>query len=278
MVANVSPGDERRRADGPVRNDRLGVTRAGVSRVVAVQTAADEWNVLAKDFDDLSYRQTPAYVAEAARAENAAAEFVAFRSGAEVVGLCALRIKKIPGLPIGVAYVAHGPICTRNGQCSWDVYSDCLSALTREYASKRGLVLRVTPSYGAARNFDDAIAALAAAGFRLTSRPRRQTIVLAVDRDLGEIRRKLSGKWRNMLVQSERLALSIVESTDPDNFSVMASMLVELERKKGFVSARDVAFFERVQRRAVSPTEQLKLHFAQHEGRIVAASSDLVRR
>ena len=96
--------------------------------------------------------------------------------------------------------------------------------------------------------------------------------MLAVDRDLAQIRRGLNGKWRNMLVQSERLAIATTESTDPEKFAVMASMLTELERKKGFSSARDVPFFERVQRRAMSPPEQLKLYLATFEGQIVSAS------
>jgi lipid II:glycine glycyltransferase (peptidoglycan interpeptide bridge formation enzyme) len=248
------------------------MTAGAASRLATAPMTASEWRALASGFDDLSYHQCPAYVAEAARAEGAAAEFVAFRSGEEVVGLCALRIKKLPGLPIGIAYVAHGPLCARNGDCSWAAYSDCLSALGREYVSKRRLVLRVAPCYAASRNSNAALAALASAGFRVTVRPPKRTMLLALDRDLGEIRRKLNGKWRNMLVQFERQAISIVDSTNPDEFALLASMLTELERRKGFSSARDVAFFERVQRRAVSPGEQLRLHCARLEGRTVSAS------
>ena len=242
------------------------------SRLLTVRVAGDEWNAVAANFDDLSYHQSPAYVTEAALAEGAAAEVVAFRSGAEVAGVGAVRIKKLPGLPIGVAYVAHGPICARNGKYSWDVYSDCLKALSDGYVSKRGLVLRVAPFYAASRDRDAATDAFLRAGFRLTAQPAKRTIMLALDRDLGQIRRGLNGKWRNMLVQSERLPISIVESTDPREFTVMASLLTELERKKGFRSARDVAFFERVQRRAVSPGERLKLHFAYLEGQVISAS------
>lgn len=240
--------------------------------LLTVPLAGDEWSAAAAEFDDLSYQQTPAYVTEAALAEGAAAEVVAFRSGAQVAGLCAVRMKKIPGLPLGIAYVAHGPICRRNGDCSWKVYSECLKALSNHYVANRGLVLRVAPSYEASRRCDAATDAFLAAGFRLTGRPAKRTIMLAVDRDLGQIRRGLNGKWRNMLVQSERLPLSIVESTEPAEFAVMASLLTELERKKGFRSARDVAFFEQVQRRALSPRERLKLHFAYFEGRVVSAS------
>jgi hypothetical protein len=241
------------------------------SRVIAVQMAGSEWSALAADFDDLSYRQLPAFVVEAALADGAIAEFVALRAGNEIAGVCSLRIKKLPGLPIGVAYASHGPLCMRDGKYSSDVYSDCLNALSKRYVTERGLVLRVAPPYAAARDPGVAMDAFVRAGFRLTTQPPRRTIMLAVDRDVAQIRRELYGRWRYKLVQSERLAITIVEAADPAEIAVMAPMLSELAYRKRFRSARSVAFFERVQR-AASPLERLKLHFALFEGRVVSAS------
>lgn len=237
----------------------------------AVQMAPDAWSDLAKAFDDLSYRQLPAYVAEAAALDRATAEFVALRAGDELVGLCAFRVKKLPGLPVGVAYALHGPLGMRGGNYSWEIYSQCLSALGGHYSSERGLVLRIAPAYAAARDALAAEAAFARAGFGLTSQPRKRTIMLALDRDLAQIRKGLNGKWRNMLVQSERLPIEIVETVDPRDFALIAPMLSELEDRKQFRSAHNVAFFERVQR-ASSPWQRFKLHFAYLDGRILSGS------
>src|SRR5260370_18214733 len=94
------------------------------SRLRAVPIAREEWCALAADFDDLSYRQFPAFVVEASRANGPAPEFVALRAGAEFAGLCALRINKPPALPIGHAYPLHGPFASRNAHNSWNPYSD----------------------------------------------------------------------------------------------------------------------------------------------------------
>src|SRR5260370_11466330 len=220
------------------------------SRLRAVPIAREEWCALAADFDDLSYRQFPAFVVEASRANGAAPEFVALRAGAEFAGLCALRIKKLPGLPIGLAYALHGPLCMRNGIYSWDLYSDCLRALSDLYVAKRGLVLRVAPPYAVSQDSGAAVDAFTRAGFGLTAESPKRTIMLALDRDLAQIRRGLNGKWRNMLVQSERLAIAIAETEDPGGFALMAPMLKELENPKRFRSAQDLAFFERMQRAA----------------------------
>src|SRR6516165_7122504 len=227
----------------------------------AVQMAPNAWNDLAKAFNDLSYRQIPAYVSEAAASDRAAAEFMALRAGAELLGLCALRVKKLPGLPVGVAYALHGPLCMRGGKYSWEVYSECLTALSRHYASERRLVLRVAPPYAAARDAGAAEDAFARAGFRRTSQSPKRTIMLALDRDLAQIRKRLNGKWRNMLVQSERLPIEVIEAANPRDFALMAPILSELEDRKQFRSAHGAAFFERVQR-ASSPWQRLKLHVA----------------
>jgi FemAB family len=240
-------------------------------RLQAVQPTRDEWVALAADFDDLSYRQFPTYAAEAALSDGAVAEFVALRAGSEIAGVCSLRVKKVPGLPIGVAYAAHGPLCMRRGKYSWKVYADCLSALSRHYVGERRLVLRVVPPYAASRDHDAALETFVRSGYRLRSDLPKRTIMLALDSDLSQIRRSLNGKWRNMLVQSERLPIMIVESSNPEDFDVMAPMLKELESRKRFRSARDVGFFKRLQRGA-SPLERLTLHIAQIEGRVVSAS------
>jgi hypothetical protein len=233
--------------------------------------APEAWSDLARRFDDLSYRQLPAYVSEAAASDRAAAEFIALRAGDELLGLCALRVKKLPGLPVGVAYALHGPLCMRGGAYSWEVYSECLTALGRHYPSERRLVLRVAPPYAAARAARAVEDVFARAGFRRTSQPPKRTIMLALDRDLAQIRKGLNGKWRNMLVQSERLPIEVVEAADPRDFELMTPMLSELEDRKQFRSAHGVAFFERVQR-ASAPWQRLKLHVAYLDGRILSAS------
>ena len=239
--------------------------------VRVVPMRSEEWGSLAASFQDLSYRQTPSFVSEMAKLIKGKPEFVALHGDGGLVGLCAVRVKRLPALPFGVAYVLHGPMTMPDRTFSGPTYAACLSALAQHYVKKRMLSLRIVPPFAASRSQTEAMEALASAGFRKLDHKTSRTILLAVDRDLAQIRKGLEQRWRNMLVSAEKVALEIVESTRPDDFRIMAPMHQDLEQKKNFRSGHEVAFFERAQRSA-APFEQVALYLARFEGRAVSAA------
>jgi CelD/BcsL family acetyltransferase involved in cellulose biosynthesis len=241
-----------------------------VESLRAVSVGHAEWSLMAPEFHDLSYRQCPSFVAEAARSNGAVPEFLSIVAGDALVGLCAIRVKKLPGLPLGVAYVSHGPLTMRNAPFSGGRYADCLSALARHYVQDRKLLLRIVPPYAASLNPAEVTQDIAAARFQRLDQFAHPTILLGVDRDLEQIRRALDGRWRNKLAQAERLAFQIVETNQPDDFRIMEPMLRDLEETKNFRSGRDLPFFERLQRSA-QKYERLTLHLARFEGRVLSA-------
>ena len=64
---------------------------------------SDEWNMLLKQFSDANYRQLSAYSTAAAARVGARSENVAISAESELLGLCNVRIRKLPVLPFGIA-------------------------------------------------------------------------------------------------------------------------------------------------------------------------------
>jgi hypothetical protein len=239
------------------------------TRITVVQTDAKSWGEAAKSFADLSYRQCPAYQHEAALSNKAKAEFILLQADGQILAVCALRVKTVPFLNIGVAYAHHGPLTMRNAVFCPAVYSECVDALADYYVGKRKLALRVIPP-DAANLFHRRIdQCLENNEFKKLDRAPRHTIMVDLDRPLSAIRQSFDGKWRNHLRQSERHDLRVEATSNPDDFAIMATMLEALEKKKTFQAAQDVSFFSRVQQNAPC-FEQLILYIGYYEGRPVS--------
>ena len=90
-------------------------------------------------FRDHSYRQCWAYGAALAARRGAVSEHVAIECGDELVGLADVRVKKLPLVGGGLAYVSGGPLV---GRRPCERLERCLEALMRHYVDRRGLTLR----------------------------------------------------------------------------------------------------------------------------------------
>ena len=115
------------------------------SPVVEV-VSSDDWDTLLKQFADANYRQLAAYSMVAAARVNALSETVAIREDGNLLGLCNVRIRKLPLLSFGIAYVNGAPLVLNSDQpidCA-TARSRCLNALRKEFVDARGHVLRVT--------------------------------------------------------------------------------------------------------------------------------------
>lgn len=233
--------------------------------------SADDWFTSAREFSDLSYRQCPAYATRSASTTRSTLEFVLLtRSDVGVVGACAVRVKKLPGLPLGVAYIHHGPLTLRSKIFDPNVFQKCLEALARHYVGERKLTLRIQPPNAAAVLNPDFDGLFKAAGFQRGSRAPRRTIIVAGDRPLPELRKKLNPKWRNKLTQSEKIDLRIVATQDPTQFQAMAPLLGALEQRKSFRAAQGISFFADVQKMA-NNFEKLTLYLGYIQDRLVSA-------
>jgi len=240
------------------------------SRLQIVHHDAASWTEIAAGFHDFNYRQCPSFAFEAAKDVSAKMEFVTLDHAGASIAACAVRVKKLPFLRMGVAFIFHGPLTMVDAKLSPGALTDSLGALRRHYVEERKLSLRLVPPDAASLAEPAMAELLGKSGFKRLDRSARRTIMLDTARPLAAIRKSLDGKWRNKLAQVEKLKIDIVETSDPARFAIMAPMLEALEDKKSFRSSRDVAFFTRVQARA-APQERLKLFLAYFQGRPVSA-------
>ncbi len=73
------------------------------------------WRELSADFQDHNYHQIWDFGVACAQRMAAASEHIAIRKDNQYIGLADVRIKHIPGLNTGVAYINDGPMARRNG-------------------------------------------------------------------------------------------------------------------------------------------------------------------
>ena len=88
--------------------------RAGTLKPMRVEPIGrTEWYREAADFRDLNYQHTWEFNLLAADRQGAGVEYVKIVDDSDVVGLASVRIKTIPLLGVGIAYIGGGPLIRR---------------------------------------------------------------------------------------------------------------------------------------------------------------------
>jgi hypothetical protein len=229
-----------------------------------------EWDELASQFDDLSYRQCGSYAELAAKNVGAKCEFVGVFEGDGIIGLANVRIKTIPLLPLGIAYVNYGPLTARQGEFTADHFGRSLAAIAQEYVYRRRLMLRVVPPLSGGQWLSEQASCFDLHSFFPSKQQKpAETFILDLSKPLEEIRKKLDGKWRSDLSKAERSNLRITKASSPSAFDSFEPLFLELVEQKNFSAPQDVAFFREVQKKAEA-YEQLVLHLAWHEDKVIA--------
>ena len=168
---------------------------------------------------DCTYEQVYEYSRAAATNIGATAVFLSISSGDHLLGVASVRLKTIPFLGRGIAYVSAGPL-TRDG--SADSWSEAriravLGALKRKLVDEEGHIFRVRlpllppiPDF----DFDPMFAEM---GFRPTNRFRTyRTLVIDLRQEIAELRKRLNGHWRTHLNYANRAGLSVDIGTGED--------------------------------------------------------------
>src|SRR5579872_1578820 len=230
----------------------------------------EEWDRFAPLFRDLTYRQCGSYAEAAARDIGATSEFVAFVDDEDLVGLANVRVKRLPFLPLGIAYLNYGPLTARRDRFVTGSFGRCLDVLAQEYVKRRGLVLRVVPPIHDGQCLHDQTTCFETRGFSRSRRYEPQaTFILDVAKPLEEIRNNFDSKWRSDLNRAQKINIRVTKTTAPADFDIFEPIFLELVQQKNFATVQDVAFFRRVQEGAQA-YERLVAHLAWYEGELVA--------
>lgn len=225
-----------------------------------------EWSALAREFTDHNLYQTWSYGELRARVDHVTVSRAVATLGGRVVALAQVRLKRIPMLRAGIAYVHHGPLWQRDG-CRPQDLREMIDLLQVEFGEKRGLSLRIAP--GLTAECDAASEILESAGFLSNCKSPDQTILLDLTPQLAELRKGLAQKWRNCLNFSQRQGLTVTGHTSDEQMDTFQSLYDQMWTRKQFTTGVSVASFRDLQ--ALLPAgERLHVFIASHNGIPVA--------
>jgi lipid II:glycine glycyltransferase (peptidoglycan interpeptide bridge formation enzyme) len=210
-----------------------------------------QWCRILEEFEDANIYQTWSY-GEVRFGRRNMSHFLLKEKG-EIVAVAQVRIARIPLVKAGIAYVRWGPLWRRRGRTPQsETFRQAIRALRNEYASKRGLVVRVYPQL-----FDDEAGGWARVledeGYREAKEGKRdRTLLLDVRGPLESIRRSLRPHWSRYLKVAERSGLEIVQGSDDELFGTFVQIYKEMVSRKGFVEPNDINEFRMIQERLPS--------------------------
>ncbi|WP_377194783.1 lipid II:glycine glycyltransferase FemX [Ruegeria meonggei] len=195
--------------------------------------APEDWPHVSGLFDDLTYEQSLTYAQAAAGRIGATAEFVVLCDTQDrPVAAACLRIKRIPVLNRGIAWIAAGPLTCAAGQQEPDpaMIQTILSGL-REHVHASGHILRLRFPVQASPPED----AITRAGFS----PARQadqyrTVLIDPDQEDDNLMRALHGKWRNPLRNALKAGLELETGPIRDLSDRFSRLYEQVRDAKGF--------------------------------------------
>jgi hypothetical protein len=238
---------------------------ANVQRV-----SREQWLSLVPTFRDYNYRQVWEYGLALAERRGAACEHISVRQGDEFIALADVRIKRMPLVGGGIAYISGGPLTRRDDEHDFERLGAALEAMVQHYCRDRGFVLRVLAPLGPAAWNEKAQHVFARLGFAPSSRSARyRTLVVDISRPLADVRAKLEQKWRNCLNASERKGLTVRHGTDDAILAEFSELFTRFNQRKGFAVELDAGFYRSLQRR-LAEDDRLLVSLAEVEGKLVA--------
>lgn len=245
--------------------------KAGPSMTATIELVdPPRWRELTPLFHDHNYRQLWDFGVACAERVNALSEHVAITDGDEILGLADVRIKRVPVLNAGIAYITGGPLVRRSKEGDPARLSTCLEALIDHYVHDRGLLLRIQPPLGTTEWNARQVQVFESAGFGPTDRvPRYRTLMLDIARPLEEIRKSLAQKWRNGLNRAEKNGLTVRAGHADELFGEFCSLYRRLLDRKGFEVDLDADFYARAQC-SCSDGERFRVALADLDGVAVA--------
>ena len=225
------------------------------------EVSLDEWPILISTFMDLTYEQDVAFIAAGAKRIGAQVRAFVVRRDGDLIGAACLRIKIVPVLNRGIAYLSAGPIIEA-GQFKGDTnrLKEVLMALRMHLVDKEGHLLRIRlPT----TTRDIAEADILHANFFPTDRSHKyKTVLINLDFDESTLRSKLHPKWRYELRRAEGEDLEIIAGHSLAMVERFLKLYRDMRSFKSFEEQIDPVFL----RNMVDTSFNFEVRIARHEG------------
>lgn len=206
------------------------------------------WYKLLGTFDDANIYQTWAYGEVRSGRKNIS--HLVLRKQGQVVAIAQARIRRVPLIGAGIAYVMWGPLWRPSGGChDVEVFRQVIRALRNEYVCNRGLLLRVYPGLFE-QDSHGVLSILQEEGFaRAGETGRSMTLVMDLDRSLLELRSGLRPHWQRELKVADKQKMEIIEGYDDELIGRFIMMYREMVARKQFREPNNIEEFRAVQQR-----------------------------
>lgn len=168
-----------------------------------------EWCKATYNWEGQFYEQMPAFVETIATKQGMECEYILVNDEAKItIGAAIVRVKKIPIVNLGVAYIASGPIMCE--PCSEHLESNIagsLEALEGHYVREGKLVLRYRLPISLSLQLKSTPSDIVVPG--IDRKDPYQTVLIDLSVDEKELRSGLHAKWRNHLNKSEKFEVDL---------------------------------------------------------------------
>jgi lipid II:glycine glycyltransferase (peptidoglycan interpeptide bridge formation enzyme) len=203
-----------------------------------------EWNDIIRLFRDAVYNQTWAWCHVMSKETS----HLILRRNGRVVAAAMLRLIILPIINAGIAYIGSGPMWRlRDGGNDLDALRNLLRALRTEYASRRGLFLRISPNVFSNIQEHIAICSLFQEEGFVQKNKNKTTLFLDLKPTVEDLRKGLNHKWRNQLNHAEKNGFTVYEGTGIDLFNKFKSIYYEMLDRKKFQTTVDLDKYEAIQ-------------------------------
>lgn len=201
------------------------------------KVTAEEWPRISASFHDLTYEQTLTYAQAAAQRIGATTDFITLSDQAgHLTAAACLRVKRVPGLGRGIAWIAAGPMMHHREQPEIDQDRlDATFAALRAYARKTGHILRLRLPALPFHDVPVIDRSAASAGFHPTDRSRPyRTVIIDCDQDEEILLKAQHGKWRNHLRKALKSDLSLESAPISEASGRFHELYQQVQAAKGF--------------------------------------------
>ena len=204
------------------------------------------WTRTLLAFNDANIYQTWSYGAIRWGEKNLS--HLLLKNKGEIVAAAQVRIIKVPFLPLGIAYIRWGGLWQRKDRPKDpSVFLQMIRALRKEYALRRGLILRILPNIMDV-DAEEYIRILQDEGFeRRIPAEGGRTLYLDLADSLDDLRANLSKKWRYELKQAEKSNLLLSNAPNDKLFDIFLTAYREMIQRKHFIEYVSVNEFKLIQ-------------------------------
>jgi lipid II:glycine glycyltransferase (peptidoglycan interpeptide bridge formation enzyme) len=211
-------------------------TRGAEEKISVQRVGCEAWYSIVKNFRDYNFEQSFEYTTSVAAKDHAAALFLTARAGERLLAATSLRLKIVPMLGRGLAYISGGPMMQAWGE-DWSAAQSrtVLAALKNRLVEQDGHFLYIRLPIAPPPPRDEASAAFASLGFCETLRARSyRSIVCDLKASDQTLRAALHSKWRSRLNSAEKAGLTVERGTSTSFFSRFLKLFSQMRETKDF--------------------------------------------